>query len=106
LGFFTRIPEQLSLHFYNFLVNLYRFYKVQLVNPKSVDVFLQKGPPIEYLRLQSGPGGGARLAGGEGWPTDRFDVPHFDRFKPKNFELKFKIAKYESCRPANPLQLS
>jgi hypothetical protein len=45
----------LSLHFYNFPVILYRFYKAQLVNPKSVDVFLQKGPSIEYLRLQSGP---------------------------------------------------
>jgi hypothetical protein len=47
LGFFTRIPEQLSLHFYDFPVVLYRFYKVQLVNPKSIDVFLQTGPPIE-----------------------------------------------------------
>jgi hypothetical protein len=37
---------------------------------------------------------------------NRFDVPHFDRFKLKNFELKFKIAKYESCRTVNPLQLS
>jgi hypothetical protein len=37
---------------------------------------------------------------------NRFDVPHFDRFKLKNFELKFKIAKYESCRPVDPLQLS
>jgi hypothetical protein len=25
---------------------------------------------------------------------NRFDVPHFDRFKLKNFERKFKIAKY------------
>jgi hypothetical protein len=37
---------------------------------------------------------------------NRFDVPHFDRFKLKNFELKFKFAKYESCRTVNPLQLS
>jgi hypothetical protein len=37
---------------------------------------------------------------------NRFDVPHFDRFKLKNFELNFKIAKYKSCRPVNPLQLS
>jgi hypothetical protein len=36
----------------------------------------------------------------------RFNVPHFDRFKLKNFELKFKIAKKESCRTVNPLQLS
>jgi hypothetical protein len=68
MGFFTRTPEQLSLHFYDFPVILYRFYKAQLVNPKFVDVILQKGPPIEDLRLQSGPGGGARLASGEGWP--------------------------------------
>jgi hypothetical protein len=45
----------LSLHFYSFPVILHRFYKAQLVNPKSVDVFLQTGPPIEYLRLQSDP---------------------------------------------------
>jgi hypothetical protein len=37
---------------------------------------------------------------------NRFNVPHFDRFKLKNFELKFKTAKYESCRTVNPLQLS
>jgi hypothetical protein len=37
---------------------------------------------------------------------NRFDVPHFDRLKLKNFELMFKIAKYESCRLVNPLQLS
>jgi hypothetical protein len=36
----------------------------------------------------------------------QFAVPLFDRSKLKNFELKFKIAKYESCRPDNPLQLS
>jgi hypothetical protein len=36
----------------------------------------------------------------------QFAVPLFDRFKLKNFELKFKFAKYESCRPDNPLQLS
>jgi hypothetical protein len=35
-----------------------------------------------------------------------FVVPYFDRFKLKNFELKFKFSKYESCRPVNPLQLS
>jgi hypothetical protein len=35
-----------------------------------------------------------------------FVVPYFDRFKLKNFELKFEFAKYESCRPVNPLQLS
>jgi hypothetical protein len=37
---------------------------------------------------------------------NRFGVPHFDRFKLKNFELKFKIAKYESCGTVNPIQLS
>jgi hypothetical protein len=36
----------------------------------------------------------------------QFDVPLFDRSKLENFELKFKIAKYESCRPNNSLQLS
>jgi hypothetical protein len=36
----------------------------------------------------------------------QFAEPYFDRFKLKNFELKFKFAKYESCRPDNPLQLS
>jgi hypothetical protein len=28
-----------------------------------------------------------------------FTVPYFDRLKLQNFELKFKFAKYESCRP-------
>jgi hypothetical protein len=37
---------------------------------------------------------------------NQFVVPYFDRFKLRNFELKFKFAKYESCRPDNPLQLS
>jgi hypothetical protein len=42
-----------------------------------------------------------------GVPTHfQFDVASFDRFKLNNFELKFKFAKYESCRPDNPLQLS
>jgi hypothetical protein len=36
----------------------------------------------------------------------QFAVPLFDRSKLENFELKFRIAKYESCRPDNPLQLS
>jgi hypothetical protein len=36
----------------------------------------------------------------------RFNVPYFDRFKLKNFELKFKTIKYEGCRTVNPLQLS
>jgi hypothetical protein len=36
----------------------------------------------------------------------RFNVPYFDRFKLKNFELKFKTAKYDGCRTVNPLQLS
>jgi hypothetical protein len=35
----------------------------------------------------------------------QFAEPYFDRFKLENFELKFKIAKYESCRPDYPLQL-
>jgi hypothetical protein len=36
----------------------------------------------------------------------RFAEAPFDRFKLKNFEPKFKFAKYESCRLDNPLQLS
>jgi hypothetical protein len=36
----------------------------------------------------------------------QFTVPLIDRSELENFELKFKIAKYESCRPDNPLQLS
>jgi hypothetical protein len=36
----------------------------------------------------------------------RFAEAPFDRFKLKNFELKFKFVKYESCRLDNPLQLS
>jgi hypothetical protein len=35
-----------------------------------------------------------------------FAVLDFDRFKLTKFDLKFKFAKYESCRPANLLQLS
>jgi hypothetical protein len=41
-----------------------------------------------------------------GFPAHfQFVEPYFDRFKLENFELKFKIAKYESCRPDYPLQL-
>jgi hypothetical protein len=68
LVFLTRIPEQFSLHFYNFPVILYRFYNVHLVNPRSVDVVLQKGPPIKNWDYNRVPGGRARLACGEGWP--------------------------------------
>jgi hypothetical protein len=34
-----------------------------------------------------------------------FAETYFDWLKLKNFELKFKFAKYESCRPINHLQL-
>jgi hypothetical protein len=34
-----------------------------------------------------------------------FAEAYFDRLKLKNFELKFKFAKYKSCRPINHLQL-
>jgi hypothetical protein len=37
---------------------------------------------------------------------NQFVVPYFDRLKLREFELKFKFAIYESCRPDNPLQLS
>jgi hypothetical protein len=47
LGFFTGIPEQLSLYFYDFSVILYLFYKTQTFNPRSEDVILQQGPPIK-----------------------------------------------------------
>jgi hypothetical protein len=35
----------------------------------------------------------------------RFAEAPFDRFKLKNFELKFIFVKYESCRPDNPVRL-
>jgi hypothetical protein len=66
--FFIRIPEQLSLHFYDFSTIYYVIYKIQVFNPRFVDVVLQKGPPIENQDYNRVPGGGARLAGGEGWP--------------------------------------
>jgi hypothetical protein len=58
---------------------------------------------------------GVQTAGGVGlararalafWPCFQLVEAPFDRLKLKNFELKFKFAKYESCRPDNPLQLS
>jgi hypothetical protein len=41
------ISEQLSLHFYDFSTIYYVIYKIQVFNPRYVDVVLQKGPLIE-----------------------------------------------------------
>jgi hypothetical protein len=67
-----------------------------------------------YGRQAGGPGA-LRWRGADGatlraWRASASQLTnvslYFDRFKLKNFELKFKFAKYESCRPVNPLQLS
>jgi hypothetical protein len=65
LGFFTRIPEQLSLYFYDFPLILYRFYKTQTFNPISEDVILQQAPPSKTEITIRSP------AAEQGWPAAR-----------------------------------
>jgi hypothetical protein len=63
-------------------------------------VWAQRGVPAQRRRRDVTRG--ARF----GVPAHfQFAEPYFDRFKLENFELKFKIAKYESCRLDNLLQL-
>ena len=64
----TRNSDQLSLHFYNFSMNLYRFYKFAVFeNKKKRKRDLASRPLERFGRLQIGPWqenrGGANMAG-------------------------------------------
>jgi hypothetical protein len=65
----TRITAKLSSHFYDFSVIFGEFYKIQKLNPRSIDSICIEAPRIFHhgpsKTLIFHPGGAGKITGGE-----------------------------------------